>query len=369
MAPSTYCGMPQFDFATSTAADSDAAAKIDDGGARARRGSRRSCCRRPRDDACDASPASSRRRDPHHGAPVGIEAQAWRRPADPSCAAPAIAASVSSTEDMVSIHSRSAPPRASAAACSANAVARRLGAQRRRAAASISPVGPMLPPTSTVRPARSASRRAMCGRRLVELRDASAGVVQLQTVAGAAEGVRQDDVRAGLDEGALRAPRCARGWSVFHKLGRIAGLQAAIEQIAAGGAVGEQPRSRRRAEASVDRSWRVPCMAQPRSAGYAKGCWRTMVCSRSGPVEMMSIGTPSKRLQPLEVAPRVVRQLLVARRTDARSPSTRADPRTRPRSRRTARESSGGVIHDGHRRSCSPRTRGWCRARRARRAW
>ena len=70
-----------------------------------------------------------RGRDAHHGAPVGVEAQGGDD-RQPVVRAPAMAASVSSTEDMVSIHKRSAPPRASAAACSANASRARLQAQR-----------------------------------------------------------------------------------------------------------------------------------------------------------------------------------------------------------------------------------------------
>ncbi len=41
-----------------------------------------------------------------------------------------------------------------------------------------------------------------------------------------------------------------------------------------------------------------------------------MVCSRSGPVEMMVIGTAHQRLQPLEIAARIRRQLIVARDPD-----------------------------------------------------
>src|SRR6185437_3578448 len=73
--------------------------------------------------------------------------------------APSIAASVSSAEDIVSIHRMSAPPRPSAAACSAND-SRASAADSGPSGSRISPVGPMLPPTSTRRPARSASVRA-----------------------------------------------------------------------------------------------------------------------------------------------------------------------------------------------------------------
>jgi hypothetical protein len=61
-----------------------------------------------------------RGRDAHHRSTIGIEAQGGHHRQTGGARA-ATAASVSSTEDMVSIQSRSAPPLASAAACSAKA--------------------------------------------------------------------------------------------------------------------------------------------------------------------------------------------------------------------------------------------------------
>ena len=74
--------------------------------------------------------------------------------------APAIAASTSSLEDIVSIHSTSAPPAASAPACSAKAT-RAASTDSGPSWLRISPVGPMLPATTTSRPLPSASVRAM----------------------------------------------------------------------------------------------------------------------------------------------------------------------------------------------------------------
>ena len=81
-------------------------------------------------------------------------------------AAPATAASTSSREDMVSIHSTSAPPALSASACSANAA---LASSKVRGpmGSMISPVGPMLPATATVRLLASATRRAICAARVL----------------------------------------------------------------------------------------------------------------------------------------------------------------------------------------------------------
>ena len=69
--------------------------------------------------------------------------------------------------------------------------------------------------------------------------------MKLEAVTSAAERVRQDDVRAGLDEGALELRNALRMIYV-PELRRIARLQAAIEQIAAGRSVGQQPGTRRK---------------------------------------------------------------------------------------------------------------------------
>ena len=67
------------------------------------------------------------------------------------------------------------------------------------------------------------------------------GLVELQAVARPAEGIGQDDVRAGIDEGALQIGDALRMIGV-PQLRRIPRLQAALEQIAAGRPVREQPR-------------------------------------------------------------------------------------------------------------------------------
>ena len=56
----------------------------------------------------------------------------------------------------------------------------------------------------------------------------------------AAEGIREDDVRASFDEGAVQVGDAL--WMLdVPQFRRVARLQAAIEQIAAGGAVSQQP--------------------------------------------------------------------------------------------------------------------------------
>ena len=77
----------------------------------------------------------------------------------PVRAAPATAASSSSTAEIVSIHSTSQPPSARASACSANA-ASPAGRSSAPIGAKISPVGPIEPATRTGRPAPSATARA-----------------------------------------------------------------------------------------------------------------------------------------------------------------------------------------------------------------
>ena len=65
-------------------------------------------------------------------------------------------------------------------------------------------------------------------------------LVQLQPMTRAAEAVGQNDVRAGLHEGALQL-RYPLGMRGIPELRCVARLQAAVEQIAAGCAVREQP--------------------------------------------------------------------------------------------------------------------------------
>jgi hypothetical protein len=74
------------------------------------------------------------------------------------------------------------------------------------------------------------------------IRNAIFRPVQLQPVPRAAETVRQDDVRSGLHEGAVQFGNPIRMLGI-PEFGRIARPQAALEQVAAGGAVGEQPGS------------------------------------------------------------------------------------------------------------------------------
>jgi hypothetical protein len=74
----------------------------------------------------------------------------------------------------------------------------------------------------------------------VELGHPLGCAVQLQAVAGAAEGVGQNDVRAGVDEGAVLAAHLV-GLVDVPQLGRVTGGQPGREEVGPGGAVGEQP--------------------------------------------------------------------------------------------------------------------------------
>ena len=116
--------------------------------------------------------------------------------------APGTAASTSSAEDMVSIHSTSAPPAARACACSAKAAAASSmvsGAERHDQLA-----GGADRARDHDRPAgRIGDTAGDLGGGQVELGDPVLGLVQLEPMPGAAEAVGEDDVGAGLDEAAM----------------------------------------------------------------------------------------------------------------------------------------------------------------------
>ena len=95
----------------------------------------------------------------------------------------------------------------------------------------------------TGRPALSASARAFAAGGHIDLAHPVLGLVQLEPVAVAAEGVGQDDVGARLDEAAMQSLHALGMLEVPH-FRRVAGDQAHLEQIGAGGAVGEQPGAR-----------------------------------------------------------------------------------------------------------------------------
>ncbi len=159
----------------------------------------------------------------------------------PVVSAPAIAASASSRADIVSIQSTSAPPRARLAACSANAS---LAASKPSVptGAMISPVGPMLPGDDDLAPALVGDAAGNPRRRLVQFRDARFRPVQREPVTVAAEAVGENDVGARVDETAMQ-----RGDPVgvrdVPQLRRVARDESLGEQVAARGAVGEEPRS------------------------------------------------------------------------------------------------------------------------------
>ena len=77
------------------------------------------------------------------------------------------------------------------------------------------------------------------GGQLVQLGDAVLGLVQLQAIARAAEAIGEDDVGAGRDHGAVQRLDAVDVIDV-PQLGRVAGEQAHVEQVGAGGAIGQQ---------------------------------------------------------------------------------------------------------------------------------
>ena len=73
-------------------------------------------------------------------------------------------------------------------------------------------------------------------------RTRSCGIVQLEPVAVAAEGVGEDDIGAGLDEAAMQ---CAHAFGMLDipHFRRVAGDETHLEIIGAGGPIGEKPRA------------------------------------------------------------------------------------------------------------------------------
>ena len=73
----------------------------------------------------------------------------------------------------------------------------------------------------------------------VQLEHPVLGIVKLEAVAGSAEGIGQDDIRAGIDEILVQLDDTVRVRFEPH-FRRLAGFEAHVEQIGAGRAVGEQ---------------------------------------------------------------------------------------------------------------------------------
>ena len=250
----------------------------------------------PPDGACGAS-RRVRRGDAHHRAAVGVEAQRGdhRQPRDalprPPLRSPRPRTWFRSRGGRTAARQRCRLFR-EGLACS-------LDAQGPRGS-SISPVGPMLPATST------------CGRRGRLRRARAAGLsfscppiarlVQLQAIAGTAEAIGQNDVGPGLDKGALQLGD-ALGMIAFQSSGASPDCKPRSKRLlpVAPSASSHGPR---RVTESVDRSLteytylmrhgRPPEKWIRLIASSGEGFWRMMVCSRSGPVEMMSIGTPTR---------------------------------------------------------------------------
>ena len=159
MAPSTYCGMPQLPLATSTTSGPMASARL---------WMQATTSEAPtpqlvpqatrRGDRVCSIPAKSLGEIPIMVRPL-VSKLRVQTMGKPTVAAPATAASTSSRDDMVSIHSTSTPPALRLRACSANA-SRAFSKVRVPMGSMISPVGPMLPATAMVRPEASATSRA-----------------------------------------------------------------------------------------------------------------------------------------------------------------------------------------------------------------
>ena len=119
--------------------------------------------------------------------------------------------------DMVSIHTTSAPPSFRPSICSAN-TSTASSSVSGPSGASRSPVGPTEPPTTTRRPALSATSRAILRREPVQLAHAGLQLVQHQPAAVAAERVGEDDVGAGVDEALMQRADSFR-MGAFHSSG------------------------------------------------------------------------------------------------------------------------------------------------------
>ena len=156
----------------------------------------------------------------------------------PTAIAARAAARISSGADIVSIHATSAPPATRPRICSVN-TSTASSSVSAPSGANSSPVGPTDPATTTGRGAASATSRASSAARLVELEHAVLGVVQLQPVPVAAERVREDDVGARVDERPVQLLH-PFGMVDVPELGRLARLEAHLEVVRAGRAVGEQ---------------------------------------------------------------------------------------------------------------------------------
>ena len=78
------------------------------------------------------------------------------------------------------------------------------------------------------------------GAQAVDLAHPALGAMQLQAVGGAAEGVGQDQVAAGRDEGLVVRPDLVR-LLLVPQVRRLAGGEPAREEAGAGGTVRQQP--------------------------------------------------------------------------------------------------------------------------------
>ena len=156
--------------------------------------------------------------------------------------APWTAASTSSAEDMVSIHSRSAPPAARARACSAKAAV--ASSMVRAPSGTISsPVGPIEPATTTGRPAWSATCRATEAAAWLSSATRSWAWCSLSRCRLPPKLLVRMMSEPACDEAAMHRGD-ALGMLDVPQLGAVAGGQAEREQAGAHAAVGQQHRPR-----------------------------------------------------------------------------------------------------------------------------
>ena len=152
--------------------------------------------------------------------------------------APVAAARISSAADIVSIQATSAPPSFRPSASSPNDSTAELSVSAPSGSNS-SPVGPTEPATTIGRGDASATSQAISAARLASSYDAALGLVQLEAMAVAAEGVGEDDVGAGIDELLMQRAHLV-GLIDVPELRRVACTEPAFEVVGARRPVGQQ---------------------------------------------------------------------------------------------------------------------------------
>ena len=93
------------------------------------------------------------------------------------------------------------------------------------------------------------------GSRFIEFGHARLSVVQLEAISRTAKAIGQNDVSAGVDKTLMQCAD-AVGMLNIPKFRGVARHQADIKQVAAGGAIGQQPRARCQQAGKTVRGWR-----------------------------------------------------------------------------------------------------------------